>query len=117
MGGRYSPIIDSHRSYGDVAGARRGLLVLTALRWVPLGLLVPLFVLYPVHAGLSLVDVGVLFATLTGCVVLFELPTGGLADSWGRRRALLLAATVGVVALGLLTVADSMLLFVLAFAV
>src|SRR4051812_42808470 len=107
--------IDLHHSYARVSTARRVLLALTVFRWVPLGMLVPLFVLYPTGAGLSLGQVGVLFATLTACVVVCELPTGGLADSWGRRRVLVLAATTGVVALGMLAVADSMPLFVLAF--
>jgi MFS transporter, DHA1 family, tetracycline resistance protein len=93
------------------------LLGLTLLRYVPLGMLVPLFVLYPTAAGLSLTQVGALFATLTACVVLCELPTGGLADAWGRRRTLILAAATGTVALGLMLAADSMPLFVLAFAV
>lgn len=86
------------------------------MRRLPLGLLVPLFVLYPLRAGLRLVDVGLLFAALTCAVVLCELPTGGLADSWGRRRTLILAAGTGVVSLVLMLVADSLAVFLLAFA-
>jgi predicted MFS family arabinose efflux permease len=101
----------------DVAAARRAYLTVTALRWLPIGLLISIFVRYPVQAGLSLVDVGLLFAVQTGFVVLLELPTGGLADTWGRRRTLILASAVGVAAMTLLVVADSLAVFIVAFAV
>jgi MFS family permease len=101
----------------DVSAVRRVFLGVTVLRRLPLGILVPLFVRYPMHAGLSLADVGLLFATLTGAVVVCELPTGGLADSWGRRRTLLLAASTGVVSLVLMLAAHSLAGFVAAFAV
>src|SRR5262245_22431749 len=97
--------------YADVAASRRVFFVLTALRHLPLGLLIPLFVRYPVQAGLGIADVGLLFATLTTCVVALELPTGGLADSWGRRRTLILASTTGVAALTLMVIAGSLPVF------
>lgn len=78
------------------SAVRRRFLVLTAIRWLPVGLMIPLIVLLPLSRGLSLSEVG-LAASLQGFVVLgLELPTGGLADSLGRRRVLLLAGVVGI---------------------
>src|SRR5882724_9226841 len=104
-------------THGEVLALRRVYLGVTVLRRLPLGLLVPLFVRYPMHAGLPLADVGLLFAALTAAAVACELPTGGLADSWGRRRTLLLSAGTGVLSLVLMLVAHSFTVFLLAFAV
>ncbi|MPV39011.1 MFS transporter [Georgenia subflava] len=72
--------------------------------------------LLPLERGLALTDVG-LAASLQGLVVLaLELPTGGLADSVGRRRVLIVAAAVGLVSTSLLLVAGSAPVFALAFA-
>ena len=69
----------------DVWSARRRYLLLTALRWLPVGFLAPIFVLIPLSRGLSLTEIGFVFA-LQGLVVLaLELPTGGLSDALGRR--------------------------------
>lgn len=96
--------------------ARRRFLVLTAMRWLPVGLVIPVTVLLPLDRGLTLSEVG-LAASLQGLVVLaLELPTGGLADSVGRRRVLLLASLVGTVATGLYLVADTFALFAAVFA-
>ncbi|GAB3450002.1 hypothetical protein GCM10027436_45730 [Actinophytocola sediminis] len=85
--------------------------MLLALRWLPVGLWVPLTVLLPLDRGLSLAEAG-LAASLQGLVVLaLELPTGGLSDSWGRRPVLLIAAAVAVCAISLLLVADTFAMF------
>jgi predicted MFS family arabinose efflux permease len=94
---------------------RRRYLVLHALRWLPTGLLIPIFTLLPLQRGLSLSQIGVVFAA-QGLVVLFlELPTGGLADAIGRRPVILVASVVSLGALTLLFFADSMALFVAAY--
>ncbi|WP_448071668.1 MFS transporter [Georgenia yuyongxinii] len=96
--------------------ARRRFLALTALRWFPVGLVIPVLVLLPLDRGLSLAEVG-LATSLQGFVVLaLELPTGGLADTVGRRRVLLLAGAVGVAAMTLYLLADGVTLFAAAFA-
>jgi predicted MFS family arabinose efflux permease len=75
----------------------RRLVVLTALRWLPVGLTTPVMVLLPQARGLSLADVGLLF-TVYGVVVLaLELPTGGLADALGRRAVVVTGALLHVV--------------------
>ncbi|WP_424186316.1 MFS transporter [Actinokineospora sp. G85] len=98
------------------AQARRRYLVLLALRWFPVGLSVPLTVLLPLDRGLTLAEVG-LAASLQGLVVLvLELPTGGLSDSWGRRPVLIAASAVAVVAMAAQVVADSFWMFAVVYA-
>ncbi|WP_156757079.1 MFS transporter [Actinokineospora pegani] len=98
-----------------VAQARRRYLVLLALRWFPVGLSLPLTVLLPLDRGLTLAEVG-LAASLQGLLVLLlELPTGGLSDSWGRRPVLIAAAGVAVVATAVLVVADSFWMFAVVY--
>jgi MFS family permease len=95
----------------DVGAARRRYLLLIALRWLPTGLLIPVTVLLALSRGLTLTEIGLVFA-IQGLVVLaLELPTGGLSDALGRRPVLILASIVGLASLGLLYVADSVALF------
>ena len=95
----------------DARSARRRYLILIALRWLPTGLLIPVTVLLALSRGLSLTEIGLIFS-IQGLVVLaLELPTGGLSDSLGRRPILILASLVGLVSLGLLYIADSVVLF------
>jgi predicted MFS family arabinose efflux permease len=98
----------------DSHSISRRYLTLVALRWLPVGLLIPIFVLVPLSRGLSLTEIGLVFA-MQGLVVLaLELPTGGLSDAIGRRPVLLLASVISIIALSLFTVADSAPLFVAA---
>jgi len=81
------------------------------LRWLPTGLLIPITALLAISRGLSLTEIGLIFS-LQGLVVLFlELPTGGLSDALGRRPVLIVASLVGLAALALLYVADSLAMF------
>lgn len=95
--------------------ALRRFLILTALRWLPPGLLIPVFVLLPLDRGLSLSELGVA-AALQGFVVFaLELPTGALADTIGRRRVLLVSMVVSTASIGLFLVAESFAAFALFF--
>jgi MFS family permease len=95
----------------DARAARRRYLILIGLRWLPTGLLIPVYVLLALSRGLSLTEIGLVFS-LQGLVVLaLELPTGGLSDAVGRRPVLILASGVGLLSLGLFYVADSVALF------
>jgi predicted MFS family arabinose efflux permease len=95
----------------DARSALRRYVVLNGLRWLPVGLLIPIFVLVPLSRGLSLTEIGLVFA-MQGLVVLFlELPTGGLSDALGRRPVLLLAGVVALVSMSLFTVADTAAMF------
>ncbi len=64
-------------------------LVLHALRWLPVGLLAPILTLLPLERGLSLGQVGLLFAVYGATTAVLEVPTGGLADVRGRRPVLI----------------------------
>src|SRR4051794_4245433 len=102
--------------YATLAQTRRAFLVLTALRWLPTGLLIPTIVLLELDRGLSLAEVGVVSASQGIVVVLLELPTGGLADAWGRRPVLALASGFALASAGVMLVAGSLEVFVLAWA-
>jgi MFS transporter, DHA1 family, tetracycline resistance protein len=93
------------------AEVRRRYLFLLMLRWFPVGLMVPVLVLLPLERGLTIAEIG-LAAAVQGVVVLvLELPTGGLSDSWGRRPVLLVGSWVALGATALFVVADSLALF------
>lgn len=98
------------------AGIQRRFLFLLGLRWFPVGLMIPVHVLLPLERGLTIAQLGAV-AALQGLVVLFlELPTGGLSDAMGRRPVLLIAGVVNLAALAVLSVAGSVLLFGVVYA-
>ncbi len=74
----------------------RRYVVLTALHWFPVGLTVPVMVLLAQVRGLTLGEIGFMFAVFGILGALLELPTGGLADALGRRPVLLAAAVLHV---------------------
>ena len=47
----------------DARSARRRYLILIALRWLPIGLLIPITVLLALSRGLSLTEIGLVFAS------------------------------------------------------
>ncbi|SCL30653.1 Predicted arabinose efflux permease, MFS family [Micromonospora pallida] len=91
---------------------RRRYLFLHGLRWLPVGLLIPVMVLLMQERGLTLAQIGLVTAAQGIVVLLLELPTGGLADALGRRPVLLTSAVINLVSLALFAVADSFALFV-----
>ena len=100
----------------DAAAVRKRFVLLRALRWLPTGLLVPVLVLLLLDRGLSLTQLGIVFAGQGLMVLVLELPTGGLADAIGRRTVLLVATVFEAAALILLIGAYSVPLLVLAAA-
>lgn len=84
---------------GAVAVARAGrrYVVLTALRWFPTGVTVPVLVLLLARRGLSLGEVGAVLALYGVTAAALEVPTGGLADTLGRRPVLVAAAACSAV--------------------
>jgi hypothetical protein len=95
----------------SAARAQRRFLLLHGLRWLPVGLMVPVLVLLPLERGLSLAEYGSAAAVQGIVVLLLELPTGGLTDALGRRPVLLLAGVLGLASTAVLTFADSYALF------
>ncbi|MGH3383037.1 MAG: MFS transporter [Nocardioidaceae bacterium] len=89
----------------------RRFLILTALRWLPVGLMIPIMVLLPLDRGLSLTELGIAVSTQGLVVLALELPTGGLADSLGRRRVLLAASVIGIASVTLFLYAETMVAF------
>lgn len=100
----------------DQSSVRRRFLILHGLRWLPTGLLIPVMVLLLLDRGLSLAQLGLVFAAQGLMVLVLELPTGGLADAVGRRRVLLVASLFQITAVALLIFATSLPLLALVFA-
>jgi MFS family permease len=96
--------------------AQRRLLVLSATRWFPVGLVFGLTTLLPLQRGLSLSEVGGILAVQGFVVLGLELPTGGLADALGRRPLLIVAAALAVVSGVMFLTADSFWAFFAAMA-
>lgn len=99
-----------------VASAERRYVALTALRWFPLGISIPVTVLLASSRGLSAADIGVVFAVHSVVALTLELPTGGLADAIGARPVLVLSALLQIAGLLTLAIAHNLLAFGAAFA-
>ena len=83
---------------------RRRYVFIAALHFFPGGMIMPVTVLMLDARGYSIGTIGALYAVFMVLVGVLELPTGGLADTWGRRPVLILAAladTVGMVSFAL----------------
>ncbi|MEP6761621.1 MAG: MFS transporter [Sporichthyaceae bacterium] len=99
-----------------VAAAGRRYVGLTALRWLPIGLSVPVTVLLAQSRGLSVAEIGLVFVAHSLVALVLELPTGGLADAIGRRPVLVLSGLLQIAGLLLLASATSLVLFMAAYA-
>lgn len=90
--------------------------LLTALRWLPTGLIIPVYALLPLHRGLSVTEFGAVLA-VQGFVVLFlELPTGGFADALGRRPLMITASLFALASYTVFAFADTFAWFLAASA-
>ena len=95
-----------------VAAPTRAYATLSFLTWLPVGLTMAPFVLLLLERGLSPATIAALVAVSSVAVAVLEVPTGGLADTWGRRRVLVLSASVHAVGLVLLGLATSVVFLV-----
>jgi MFS family permease len=94
--------------------ARRVFLILTTTRWLSVGLVVGIFILWYLERGLTIGEAAVA-TSFTGIVVfLLELPTSGFADAFGRRPVYVASAVFGVLASLALFLAHSFVWFVVA---
>jgi predicted MFS family arabinose efflux permease len=94
----------------DVGSLRLRYHLLLALRFVPTGLFITVFVLLLRDRGFTLTEIGIGTAA-QGIVMLFlELPSGGLADALGRKPVLVLASGFSMMSIAVLLVADSVVL-------
>ncbi|MBM6405695.1 MFS transporter [Phycicoccus sp. CSK15P-2] len=96
------------------AAARRVLLILTATRWFPVGLVIGIVTLLPLERGVSLSQLGLILSAQGFVVLALELPTGGIADALGRRPVLLVATGVALVSAVLFVLAQTVAAFVVA---
>ena len=85
----------------------RRFVLLRALRWLPLGLVLPFLVITPQARGLSLGEIGAVFAVHSAVAIVLEIPSGALADVVGRRRVLLAGASLTALSLLIFAVAGS----------
>jgi MFS family permease len=75
----------------------------------------PILVLLQRQRGMDLFQVGILTAVYSVTIVALEVPTGGLADSWGRRRVSILAYLVMATSMLTLALAGSFILLAATF--
>jgi hypothetical protein len=98
------------------AAAQRTLLLLTATRWFPVGLIIGLVTLLMLQRGLTVGQVAAAIAAQGIVMLALEVPTGGLADVLGRRPVLIVAGGTAIVAAVVFVLAPSFPIFVLAWA-
>ena len=89
--------------------------LLTALRWLPTGFIVPVVALLPLERGLTIAEYGRVAAVQGIVVLLLELPTGGFTDALGRKPVFLASAVVAVASYITSALAHSVLAFALAY--
>lgn len=99
----------------DAAVVRRRFVLLTALRWLPTGFLIPILAVSMQERGLSLAQIGIVSAVQGAVVILLELPTGGLADALGRRPVLLGASLLDLASWAVFLAAGDVTAFALAW--
>jgi hypothetical protein len=97
----------------DLRAIRRRYHLLLALRFVPTGLSITVFVLLMRDRGLTLAEIGLGTAAQGIVMLVLELPSGGLADAVGRKPVLILAGVLSLLATAVLLVADSVMLLAL----
>lgn len=98
----------------DVRRVEQRFVLLTTTRWVPVGLTLGLTVLLPLERSVSLTQVGALLAIAGFVSLALELPTGGLADTIGRRPLLVAASAIAVASTVVFVLAHSLATFAVA---
>ncbi|MBU3191607.1 MFS transporter [Clostridium bowmanii] len=74
----------------------------------------PILVLFLIAKGLSFTEIMVLQSISAIAVVLFEVPTGAMADKIGRKESILIGAFLWAISLGFYVVGKSFTMFILA---
>lgn len=62
--------------------------------WLMVGIISPVLTLFFLEKGLNLFQVGIAIGIQSAVVMLLELPTGGLADSIGRKKVYLISLII-----------------------
>ena len=76
---------------------KRRYFTITSLFWFATVLPAATLVLFTQARGLDLLQIGFIFGTYSLTVVLLEIPTGGLADTVGRKRVTLMAIGITLI--------------------
>ena len=61
------------------------------IHWFIIGIFIPIMSLFQLQKGLNLLQIGMTCAIWAATIILLELPTGGLADTIGRKKVYLLS--------------------------
>jgi MFS family permease len=85
------------------------------LHWMSTGILIPVMVLLQTAKGMSLSQVGIIIAIYSTIIILFEIPTGSLADTYGRKNTYLLSLVLVFISMIILLFADSFVTILTAF--
>ena len=93
---------------------RTRFLLLTCLRWLPTGLIVPVYAMLPLERGLSIAELGGVVAVQGIVILCLELPTGGLTDALGRKPVFLASAALALASYVTSSLAQSVLAFAVA---
>ena len=80
-----------------------------------LALVYPVYIILFKRNGLSILQISLLLALWSGFVILFEVPTGALADRWSRKNMLILGLFSKAVGFGIWAFADRFWMFALGF--
>ncbi len=77
------------------------------LHWFSLGIIIPVMILAFLDFGFDIGQIGIAMAVMSTTVLLLELPTGGLADTLGRKRIYIIAVFFYVAGYSLLLFASA----------
>lgn len=90
----------------------RGQLALLFVRALALGICVPLSSLLLLEKGCTVSTLPLVMGAFSGAVVLLELPSGVVADTFGRRRTFLLSLLLNLLHIAVFLVGDGLALMV-----
>lgn len=92
----------------------RHYLIRIFLQHCSFGLVIPVSVVYMTSQGLGLAEVAVCAAILNASMLLFEIPTGFVADKLGRKASVVLASLTVMVSVFLFGASETFLAFAIA---
>lgn len=84
-----------------------------ALQFSALGLIIPILTLFFIDRGLDLAIIGIVMAVSSATILIMELPTGGMADSLGRKRLYLVARCIKIISFSFFLIIHSLAGFML----
>ena len=68
------------------------------IHWCIIGMLLPISTLFIMDKGISLLEIGMLVAMQSATVMIFEVPSGALADNYGRKNVYIISIMMMCVA-------------------